>query len=109
VEAKEPLTLQRHGEAIARALAWLRNEKVELEESFETRMNSFGMRNADGSGGYRIEFTNTHAIHAHINVWSGKNKGPHYTFPGNLNAVKSLWRQLYSWDPKLKRRSPVDG
>lgn len=92
--------------AIRAALDWLHNEKVELGEAFESRMGGFGMRSEDGSGGYRIEFDDKNQ--AHINVWAHKQKGPHFIFPGNEQAVRSLWRQLYFWDKKLKRRSTQD-
>jgi hypothetical protein len=64
------------------------------------------MRSEDGSGGYRIECDLR--SQAHINVWSHNQKGPHYLFPGNDSSVRSLWRQLYFWDSKLKRRSRQD-
>jgi len=92
-----------YDEAIQAALDWLRIRNVKLEEAFETRMKSFGMRSLDGSAGYRLEFDDR--SQAHINVWCHGDKGPHYLFPGNEQAVKSLWRQLYYWDPKLKRRT----
>jgi hypothetical protein len=92
-----------YNDAIRAALAWLRDRRVRLEEAFETRMDSFGMRSLDRSGGYRLEFD--HRSRAHINVWSHSEKGPHYRFPGNQLTVHALWRQLYYWDPNLKRRS----
>jgi hypothetical protein len=98
--------LKNYNEAIRTALDWLRAEKVLLEEAFEAKMGGFGMRSLDGSGGYRVEFDNR--SQAHINVWSHGQKGPHYLFPGNDAAVRSVWRQLYYWDPKLKRRSQQD-
>lgn len=95
-----------YDKAINAALDWLRNQDVQLEEVFETRKKSFGMRSLDRSGGYRIEFDDR--SQAHINVWSHSQKGPHYTFPGNKNSVISLFRQLYFWDPKIKWRSQPD-
>jgi hypothetical protein len=95
-----------YNDAILSALDWLRGQKVELEEAFESRMGGFGMRSLDRSGGYRVEFDDR--SRAHVNVWCHGQKGPHYTFPGNRDAVISLWRQLYFWDPKLKRRSQQD-
>jgi hypothetical protein len=95
-----------YNDAIRATLDWLRDQKVQLEEAFEAKMGGFGMRSLDGTGGYRVEFDNR--SQAHINVWSHSQKGPHYSFPGNDAAVRSLWRQLYYWDPKLKRRSERD-
>ena len=89
--------------AIRAALDWLGERKVHLEEAYESRLGGFGMRTADGSGGYRIEFDDRSK--AHINVWSGHEKGPHFTFPGNAAAVRAKWRQLFLWDPNLKRRT----
>ncbi len=43
--------------------------------------------------GFRIEFDARNG--AHINVFSGKEKGPHFLFPGNDNSVKSILRQLF--------------
>ena len=69
------------------------------------------MRTSDGSAGYRIEF---HTIpagktpEAHINVWWHHTKGSHIVFPGNEQAVKAKWRQLFLWDPKLQRRMKRD-
>lgn len=95
-----------YNDAIRSALDWLRDHNVELQEAFEARQGGFGMRSIDGSGGYRVEFDTP--SQAHINVWCHSMKGPHYSFPGNKNSVVSLWRQLYYWDPKLKRRSQLD-
>ena len=102
----ETIQLGTYNEAIRAALQWLIKHGVRLEEAFEAKMGGFGMRGLDGSGGYRVEF-DTRA-QAHINVWCHSQKGPHYLFPGNEQAVRSLWRQLYFWDPKLKRRSGND-
>ena len=95
-----------YNEAVRAALDWLRDEQVILDEAFEAKMGGFGMRSFDGSGGYRIEFDQR--SQAHVNVWSHSRKGPHYVFPGNESAVRSLWRQLYFWDPRLRRRSQTD-
>lgn len=100
------------GEAIKAALRWLRMHGVtSLDVPFEGKFGSFGMRTSDRSAGYRIE---VHPIppgkefEAHINVWWRHFKGPHYVFPGNERAVKSLWRQLFLWDPKLQRSMRKD-
>ena len=95
-----------YNDTIRAALDWLCDQKVQLDEAFEARMGGFGMRSLDGSGGYRIEFDARNQ--AHVNVWSHSQKGPHFVFQGNGNAVRSLWRQLYFWDSKLKRRSQQD-
>ncbi len=100
------LAFTNYNDAIRAALDWLRSQGVQLDEAFEAKMGGFGMRSLDRSGGYRLEFDDR--SQAHINVWSHGQKGPHYRFPGNEKAVRSLWRQLYFWDPKLKWRSQED-
>ncbi len=95
-----------YNEAIRAALDWLRDHGVQLEEAFETRRDSFGMRSLNRSGGYRLEFDERNQ--AHINVWCHGQKGPHYRFPGNELAVRALWRQLYYWDPRLNLRMQDD-
>jgi hypothetical protein len=102
----ETKQFKNYNDAIRAALDWLRDQNVQLDEAFEARMRGFGMRSLDGSGGYRIEFDDRNQTH--INVWSHYRKGPHFLFPGNENAVRNLWRQLYFWDRKLKRRSDKD-
>src|SRR3974390_1829220 len=102
----ETKTFTNYNDAVRAALDWLRDHGVHLEEAFEARMGGFGMRSGDGSGGYRVEFDSR--SQAHVNAWCHNQKGPHYIFPGNETVVRSLWRQLYYWVPKLKRRSQVD-
>ena len=45
------------------------------------------MGTLDGSGGYRVEFDDRRS--AHINVSCHDERGPHYMFPGNAEAVRS--------------------
>ena len=91
-----------YGLAIAAALEWLKTRGAILDEAYESKYG-FGMRNYDASAGYRIEFDNRSG--PHINVWFHKIKGPHFVFPGNENDVRAKWRQLFWWDPRLRRRS----
>src|SRR3954467_8707697 len=100
------LRFTNYNDAIQAALDWLRARNVPLDEVFEAKMGGFGMRSLDRSGGYRIEFDAPHR--AHINVWAHAEKGPHYTFPGNERSVRTLWRQLFFWDPAVKYRSRRD-
>ncbi len=101
------MILQRYtnfNEAIRAALAWLQSEgATQLDEAYEARRGTFGMRTLDKSAGYRVEFDEPSS--AHINVWSHNKHGPHFQFPGNAQAVKAVWRQLFYWDPKLKRKT----
>ena len=95
-------------EAITKALEWLKVHGAGvLDEAFEAKFGGFGMRTIDGSSGYRLEFDDVRSG-AHINVWSRRLKGPHYTFPGNKADVQAKWRQLFWWDPRVKRRSSQD-
>ena len=91
-----------YGDAIAAALAWLRERGIHVDQPFESRLSGFGMRTYDQSAGYRIEFDSRSG--AHINVWCRHEKGPHYVFPGNEKAVQATHRQLFWWDPNLVRR-----
>ena len=92
-----------YGDAIQAALDWLSKRGiVNLDEAFEARLGGFGMRVLGGSSGYRIEFDQRSG--AHINVWHHKDPGPHFTFRGNEQDIKSKWRQLFWWDPRVKRR-----
>ena len=51
-----------------------------------------GMKTADGKAGFRIEFDERNG--AHINVWSGKEKGPHFTFDGDQASVNRIVKQF---------------
>ena len=96
-----------YGDAIKAALDWLRLRGVtNLDEAFEAKFGGFGMRTFDGSSGYRLEFD--HRSSAHINVWHHKVQGPHFTFRATEQDVRAKWRQLFWWDPKVKRRSDQD-
>lgn len=46
------------------------------------------MQTADGKVGFRVEFDSRSG--AHINVWSGKEKGPHFTFEGARKTVAKI-------------------
>lgn len=106
IQTAMELRYHSYNEAIQAALDWLRDRNVQLDEAFEAKMGGFGMRSLDRSGGYRIEFDDR--SHAHINVWSPGQKGPHYRFPGNDRSVRALWRQLFFWDRGLQYRSRRD-
>jgi len=96
-----------YGDAIEAALDWLRVRGVtNLDEAFEAKFGGFEIRSADSSSGYRLEFD--HRSGPHINVWHHKVPGSHFTFRGNEQDVRAKWRQLFWWDPKVKRRSNLD-
>ena len=49
-----------------------------------------GMQTADGKVGFRVEYDERNG--AHINVWAGKEKGPHYTFDVSKETVERIHR-----------------
>ena len=117
--ARQPLDT--FNQAMTKALDWLRARDVVLEETYHSERTTsaganaeqYGMRSADGSGGYRIEFhevkmsTGSPRAVAHINVWAPKATGKskdHYFFHGNEQSVKTLWGVLFKWDPRLQKK-----
>jgi hypothetical protein len=93
-----------YNEAINQAIEWLKvHGAATLDEAYEARKGGFGMRTLDKSSGYRLEFDLRSGTH--INTWSAKTKGPHYTFPGNEQDIRAKWKQLYFWDPRLRKRT----
>jgi hypothetical protein len=77
------------------ALAWLESRgfdatrAVPYASKWSERLN--GLR--DGNKGYRIEFDSRSG--GHINVFAGKDIGPHFTFTNNPNDVSAVLRQLF--------------
>lgn len=83
-----------YNEAVRKALKILRENNVTLVRVEET-LKSFQMKSADGRSGYRLEFDDNYG--AHLNVFcNGKKSTQHFTFPGNEQTVKALFRQLRS-------------
>ena len=74
---------------------WLETRGFNAAEAEESVSKFTGEVNGMRSGnvGYRIEYDAQNG--AHINVFSGKEKGPHLLFPGNENAVNSILGQLF--------------
>lgn len=58
-----------------------------MDPAFD-RSKPIGMQTADGKTGFRIEFDKRSG--AHINVWSGKEKGPHFKFNASESTVTKL-------------------
>lgn len=50
------------------------------------------MRTADGKTGFRVEFDSRNG--AHINVFSGKLKGPHFKFSGTEKSVNNIHKRF---------------
>lgn len=47
-----------------------------------------GMKTFDGKIGFRVEYDESFG--AHINVWNGKEKGPHFQFPADKETVDKI-------------------
>lgn len=47
-----------------------------------------GMQTIDSKTGFRVEYDERSG--AHINVWSGKTKGPHYLFNASPKLVLKI-------------------
>ena len=80
--------------ALGKAMDWLEKKgfKAERETSgkFGNAGKPVGMQTADGKIGYRIEYDERNG--AHINVWAGKEKGPHFTFDASKETVDRIHR-----------------
>lgn len=79
------------------ALEWLEARGFKAERQVISRIAAdpmqgkpIGMMTADGKVGFRIEFDSRNG--AHINVWSGKEKGPHFRFRGDQSMVNKIRR-----------------
>ncbi|WP_328427491.1 polymorphic toxin-type HINT domain-containing protein [Streptomyces sp. NBC_00443] len=75
------------------ALEWLSSrgfkaERVTLGKFGTIKGKPVGMQTANGKAGFRIEFDERSG--AHINVWSGKEKGPHFQFNASEATVTKL-------------------
>jgi cytoskeletal protein CcmA (bactofilin family) len=80
------------------ALGWLEERgfttgKVTVGKFGEAAGLPNGLKSEIGNIGYRIEFDINNA--AHINVFAGKIKGPHFKFPGNQQSVLAILNQLF--------------
>ncbi len=65
------------------ALQWLEERGFKAEKTFIGKFGpdkgkAIGMTTADGKIGFRVEFDVRNG--AHINVFAGKEKGPHFIF-----------------------------
>ncbi|WP_079053738.1 polymorphic toxin-type HINT domain-containing protein [Streptomyces graminilatus] len=76
-----------------KALEWLdsrgfKAEKPTIGKFGTIKGKPVGMQTADGKTGFRIEFDQRSG--AHINVWSGKEKGPHFKFNASEATVTKI-------------------
>ncbi|MFF0837639.1 MULTISPECIES: polymorphic toxin-type HINT domain-containing protein [unclassified Streptomyces] len=88
----EPVT-DDFNQARNQALDWLSSrgfkaEKVTLGKFGTIKGKPVGMQTANGKAGFRIEFDDRSG--AHINVWAGKEKGPHFQFNATEATVTKL-------------------
>jgi len=81
--------------ALNKAMVWLEERGFKAEQQTLGKFGPnagkpIGMQTADGKIGFRVEYDARNG--GHINVWSGKEKGPHYTFGGNQSSVDRIVR-----------------
>jgi hypothetical protein len=82
-----------YNQALNKALAWLEQRGFKAEKPTIGKFGSIqgkpvGMQTADGKTGFRIEFDDRSG--AHINVFSGKEKGPHFQFDATEVTVTKI-------------------
>ncbi|MDA8481407.1 Rhs family protein, partial [Citrobacter sp. Awk 4] len=90
-----------------KALKWLEErgfvaEKVNTGKFGSTKGQPVGMTTLDGKTGFRIEFDERSG--AHINVFSGKDKGEHFLFEVSESTVTKL-QKLFNLPSKPWRGS----
>ncbi|WP_353622529.1 RHS repeat-associated core domain-containing protein [Citrobacter sp. Cpo107] len=88
-----------------KALKWLEErgfkaERVNIGKFGSTRGKPVGMTTADGKTGFRIEYDERSG--AHINIFSGKDKGEHFLFDASESVVTKL-QKLFDLPSKLQR------
>ena len=78
------------------ALEWLgsdfKAEQEVLGRFGDIKGQPIGMSTADGKVGFRVEFDERNG--AHINVWRGKKKGPHFTFDASEKTVGQITKRF---------------
>ena len=86
----------REGKEQEGALKWLldrgfKAEKQTLGKFENIKDKPIGMQTSDGKIGFRVEYDDKNK--AHINVWAGKEKGPHFLFEGSEETVEKLQKR----------------
>ena len=79
--------------ALSKAVSWLSGkgfsaQKITLGKFGSNAGKAIGMQTSDGKVGFRVEYDARNG--AHINVWAGKEKGPHFTFDANSATVDKI-------------------
>jgi hypothetical protein len=82
-------------DAMTDALNWLgtRGFNSSTAKAYKSKFSDALNGMKDGKAGYRIEFDQRSG--AHINVFAGKEIGPHFKFGGNAADVAAVLRQLF--------------
>ena len=86
-------------DAQTNALHWLSGKGFDSSAAEVTlskwTKTPYGMRmeGPGGRTGFRIEYDKRNG--AHVNVFAGKEKGPHFRFPGNHSDVDAILRVLF--------------
>jgi RHS repeat-associated protein len=80
-----------------KALDWLKDNEFKAEEVVlgkfgKSKGKPIGYKTKDGKTGFRVEYDGKNG--AHINVWSGKTKGPHFQFKGNEKTVLQIIKRF---------------
>ncbi|WP_395607970.1 RHS repeat-associated core domain-containing protein [Pseudomonas sp. B22129] len=96
-DTSNPIRSSTYEQASNKALKWLLENDFRAEKPTPGRFGPrkgepVGMQTDDGKTGYRVEHDNRSG--AHINVWSGKKKGPHYLFDGDQELVFQLTKRF---------------
>ncbi|MBM7570654.1 hypothetical protein [Aquibacillus albus] len=69
-----------------------KSEKQTFGKFGYTKNEPIGRQTNDGKVGFRIEHDSRSG--AHINVWAGKEKGPHFEFDASEKAVKKIKKRF---------------
>ncbi|MGF6637642.1 hypothetical protein [Paraburkholderia sp. MM6662-R1] len=96
--ASSELAFKDFNQAQNAAIEWLdargfKAEQPTLAKFGDNAGTPIGMKTADGRVGFRVEYDARSG--AHINVFAGKEKGPHFTFEGNQSVVDQIVRQFW--------------
>ena len=82
-----------YGQAMNEALKWLepkgfKAEKIVFGKFGKIKGKPIGMKTADGKIGFRVEYDTRSG--AHLNIWAGKEKGPHLLFDEVEKSITKL-------------------
>ena len=80
-------------QAMNQVLEWLESRSFRAEAATLGRFGKrkgmpVGMQTSNGKVGFRVEFDERSG--AYINVWAGKEKGPHFQFAGSEKTVERI-------------------